>query len=228
MSNVKLKATTDIPNPNKYIQLLEGSFSNYAFSEKRVIENKGVWRKNIFQVTENTPLDLEIGIGNGFHFAYYANKHSTRCLVGLEIKFKPLIQSIQRALKNNAKNMRVARYNACFVEDLFSNEEVNNVIIHHPDPWLKKKQHKHRLIQKNFLDKLFLLQKKQSFLEIKTDSLDYFEWIYKAVKKTKYSIVEISYDLHHSPYKEDNFTTYFETIFLKKSQAIYWLKAIKL
>lgn len=228
MSKFKLKATFEIPNPNEYIQLLEGSLSDYAFSEKRVIKNKGIWRKDIFKVVESTPLDLEIGIGNGFHFAYYANKHSNRCLVGLEIKFKPLIQSIKRALKNKIKNMRVARYNAYFLEDLFSNEEINNVIIHHPDPWLKKKQYKHRLIQKDFLDKLFFLQKKKSFLEIKTDSLDYFYWIYKEIKKTKYTVVEVSYDLHRSPWRLNNFVTHFETIFLKKSQAIYWLKAIKL
>ncbi|MBE8221983.1 MAG: tRNA (guanine-N7)-methyltransferase [Bdellovibrionales bacterium] len=228
MSKLKLKATSDIPNPNEYIKLLEGSLSDYAFNEKRAVKNKGIWRKNIFKVSASTPLDLEIGIGNGFHFAYYANKHPSRCLVGLEIKFKPLIQSIKRALKNKVKNTRVARYNAYFLEDLFFKEEINNVIIHHPDPWLKKKQYKHRLIQKTFLDKLFFLQKKKSLLEIKTDSLEYFCWIYKELKKTKYTILEVSYDLHHSPWKSDNFTTHFETIFLKKLQSIYWLKATNL
>lgn len=228
MSKFKLKPTSDIPKPNEYIQLLEGSLNTYAFSEERVVKNKGIWRKDIFKVKENTPLDLEIGTGNGFHFAYYANKYSDRCLVGLEIKFKPLIQSIKRALKNKRKNMRVARYNAYFLEDLFSKKEINNVIIHHPDPWLKQKQYKHRLVQKVFLDKLFYLQKKQSFLEIKTDSLDYFQWICKEVKKTKYTVVEISYDLHHSPWKINNFVTHFEKIFLKKAQAIYWLKATNL
>lgn len=147
--------------------------------------------------------------------------------MGLEIKFKPLIQSITRALKNNTTNIRVARYNACFVEDLFANSEINNVIIHHPDPWLKKKQYKHRLVQKSFLNKLFVLQKKNSFLEIKTDSLDYFKWICIELKQTKYTLLELSYDLHHSPWKNNNFITHFEKIFLKKSQNIYWVKLIK-
>lgn len=232
MSNSKIqvpriKKSKDLPNPTYYVQALKGEFSQWAFDEERCLEFKGKWREAVFKNQDSSPIDLEIGTGNGFHFSHYAANNPTRNLIGMELKFKPLIQSIRRALNNGCKNARIIRYDAAFPENLFGENELDNVFIHFPDPWPKKRQKKNRLIQPDFLEKMFKIQRTGSVLEFKTDSRDYFDEAVEKFKQGPYKITGISYDLHNSEFAENNFVTHFESIFLKKGQPIHYISMIK-
>jgi tRNA (guanine-N7-)-methyltransferase len=220
-AQLQLFKTRDLPYPNEYVQALLGECSQWAFDEERVLEYKGRWRKE-FGVSADTPVDLEIGTGNGYHFAWRAETHPDRMLVGLELKYKPLIQSIRRARRAHCDNARMARYNALMLKDLFEPEELNNVFIHHPDPWLKTSQNKHRLIQKEFLSDVFHLQKTGTELQFKTDSQEYFDWALPMFENSPYVVVGSTRDLHNSEFAAENFVTQFENIFLKKGQPIYY------
>jgi tRNA (guanine-N7-)-methyltransferase len=178
----QLSRTRDLPNPNEYVQALLGEYSPWAFDEEKAPTLRGEWRQE-FGAEADGALDLEIGTGNGFHFAWRAQQHPQRSLVGIELKYKPLIQTIRRARNNESENARMVRYNARLLRDLFADEELDNVFIHHPDPWPKKSQKKHRLIQPDFLEEMFALQKPGSFFEFKTDSDDYFDWAFRCSKR---------------------------------------------
>ncbi|MCB0407829.1 MAG: tRNA (guanosine(46)-N7)-methyltransferase TrmB [Bdellovibrionales bacterium] len=218
--------TRQLPNPNEYVQALLGEFSAWAYDEEKILEFKGKWRQE-FQVLPETPLDLEIGTGNGFHFAWRAGQYPDRILIGLELKYKPLIQSIRRALRSDCKNARMGRYNAVLVKDLFVPGELNDIYIHHPDPWAKTSQNKHRLIQPEFLKNIFELQKSGSIVEFKTDSEDYFDWALPFFEKSPYHVIGWTRDLHHSEFAATNFVTQFESLFLRKGQPIYYAKLLK-
>ena len=217
---LRLSRTEDIPKPNYYIQALRGEFSSWAFDEKKALTFKGQWRSQVFEKSNDYPLDLEIGTGNGYFFAHRCQTEPNRGLVGIEIKFKPLIQSIRRCLKQQSQNGRMVRFNASLVDWLFAEGELNNVFIHHPDPWEKEKKHKHRLIQDEYLRRMFHLQKSGSWLEFKTDSRDYFEWFLQKVNRSSYQLSDRTYDLHHSSLADQNFITYFERIFLQQGLPI--------
>jgi tRNA (guanine-N7-)-methyltransferase len=135
----QLSRTRDLPNPNEYVQALLGEYSPWAFDEEKAPTLRGEWRQE-FGAEADGALDLEIGTGNGFHFAWRAQQHPQRSLVGIELKYKPLIQTIRRARNNESENARMVRYNARLLRDLFADEELDNVFIHHPDPWPKKSQ----------------------------------------------------------------------------------------
>lgn len=219
---LRLSPIKEIAQPNNYIQSLEGEFSQWAFNEERAQTFKGKWRTQAFHQPDEFPLDLEIGTGNGYFFAHRCQSQPERGLVGIEIKFKPLIQSIRRALKVEATNGRMVRFNASLVDLLFAEGELNNIFIHHPDPWEKRKQHKHRLIQDTYIRQLFHLQRADSLLEFKTDSLDYFEWALERFRRSPYRVEGLTFDLHHSEYAQNNFVTHFEKIFLRKGQLIHY------
>lgn len=226
-ARVNIPKTREIKNPTYYVEALNGEYAHFAFDEVRAIDFKGHWREKVFAVGESAPLDLEIGTGNGYFFAHRAKLEPTRCLLGLELKFKPLIQSIRRALNQGSKNARMVRYNASFVQNLFNPGEIENVFIHHPDPWTRRRKYKHRLLHRSFLDQLFNLQKAGSFLDFKTDSEDYFLWATEEFKNSPYIIERYTKDLHHSEWSGENYATHFEKIFLAKGQPIYYLRAIK-
>ncbi|HMN68549.1 MAG TPA: tRNA (guanine-N7)-methyltransferase, partial [Bdellovibrionales bacterium] len=143
-----------------------------------------------------------------------------RCLLGLELRYKPLIQSIRRARLNGRDNARIARYNAYLLPELFTPGELNDVFIFFPDPWEKIRNHKHRLIQDEFLTRLFEMQRPGSRLIFKTDSRDYFDWSMTRFQRSPYRLVGHTYDLHKSEYAATNFITQFERIFMRQGLQI--------
>lgn len=219
----RLAATKTLPNPTEYVLALNGQYADWAFDEERAKERRGKWRESL-DWGEASSLDLEIGTGNGTFFAHRASQHPERALVGIEIKFKPLIQSIRRALHTGAKNARIARYDAACLEDLFAPGELNHVFIHHPDPWPRKRDSKHRLIQDDFLNTLHELMRPGSYVNFKTDSLDYFEWSMPIIERSKFQITRLTRDLHASAWAEENFVTHFERLFLQKQQPIHYCR----
>lgn len=223
----RVSSSKNFDNPTEYVLALQGEYSDYAFDEERAPKFKGVWRKEVFRVTEDHPLDLEVGTGNGYHFAHLAKSHPERSLVGLELKFKPLIQSIRRARKNGSENARIVRYDAHRVDHMFKEGELNNVYIHFPDPWSKKRHWKNRIIQTDYLLLLHSLMKPGSFLDFKTDNLDYFEWAIERFHASPFKVIRETRDLHKSDWKDDNFITGFERIFLQQGLLINHCRMIR-
>lgn len=150
-------------------------------------------------------------------------KHPERNLVGIEIKYKPLIQTIRRTLVAGAKNAVVSRFHAFDLPLMFEPSEINNVFVHFPDPWTSPKKPKNRFVQLTNLDILFDMQKPGSFLEFKTDSLVYFEWALEEIKQSRYKVEFLTFDLHQSEKAADNFVTGFEKIFINQGIKINYV-----
>lgn len=223
----RVSKTRSIPKPNEYIRQLYGEFKSFAFDEERAPELKGHWRKVAFGVDLPIAMDLEIGTGNGYHFAHRALEYPERFLIGLELKYKPLIQTIRRAVKCGCQNAKVARYNAVLVNELFAEEEIDHVFIHFPDPWSKLRQHKHRLLRREFLLRLYAIQRPGSFVDFKTDNREYFDWAMDHIKESPYRIEAQTRDLHRSPYAAENFVTQFEGLFIRQGLPICYVRLRK-
>ena len=220
----KIFRTTALPFPNEYVKALMGELNGWSYSEEQALDFKGKWHEEVFSAKNDMPLDLEIGTGNGFHFAHHAKKYPERLLLGLELKYKPLIQSIRRARTEGSENARMARFKATVLDYILADNEVQNVIIHHPDPWLKKSQKKNRLIQDVFMKKLSTIQKENGIVDFKTDNENYYDWALEVFKNSSYSFERETRDLHNSPWAEENFITAFERIFLVKGQPIFYCR----
>lgn len=222
----RVSRSRDIPAPNAYVMALRGEYSGFSFDEEEAPRRRGEWR-DVFGVSPATPLDLEIGTGNGLHFAHRAAGFPQRCLLGLELKYKPLIQSIRRARRAGCVNARIARYNAYLIDELFTPGELDDVFIFFPDPWERRAQHKHRLIQDEFMRKLFTAQKPGARLFFKTDSRDYFLWAMERFERGPYRVEVHTPDLHASEHANDNFITQFESLFIRQGLAIGWARLFR-
>ena len=82
-----LGKTAELPHPNPYALMLMNEYKDKAFDEGRVEEFKGCWREKVLGVDEDFPVDVEIGTGNGYHFAHAASKNLKRGLIGFEVKY---------------------------------------------------------------------------------------------------------------------------------------------
>lgn len=224
--SVRLVKSRNLPNPNKYVLMMDDEFSGWVFNEEKAPQNKGQWREKC-GLQADAFLDLEIGTGNGYFFTDYCSRNPGRNLLGMELKFKPLIQSIKRSRTAKNVNGWAVRYHAALIDELFSPGELDNVFIYFPDPWPKKKHFKNRLITLEFLFNLYELQKPGSYLEIKTDHPGYFEWIMERLPRSPYKISRSTTDLHNSEWAQDNFMTHFEKLWTSKGLKTHLVRANK-
>lgn len=225
----KINLTRTLPKQNAYTLALDNEFKDFAFNEERAPLNSSKWRSDVFHCDNLAPVDLEIGTGSGMHFAFHAQKFPQRFLVGIELKYKPLIQSIRRARVTGLKNSAICRYHAFNIDLLFTKQELNNVYIHFPDPWVTPRKPKNRVVNQNILNEIYEMQRPNSFLEFKTDSREYFLWSLDEIKETKYKIEFQTLNLYGSDtvYKQNNFQTSFEKIFVNQGIEINYIKLIK-
>jgi len=225
----RVNLTRKLPRPNAYALALDNEYKQFAFNEERAPLNQGKWRSDVFKCSEEALLDLEIGTGAGMHFAHHAQKFPERFVVGLELKYKPLIQSIRRAQSTGLKNSAICRYHAFDIDLLFAQNELNNVYIHFPDPWVTPRKPKNRVVNSKILNQIYQMQRPGSFIEFKTDSREYFLWSLDEIKETPYQIDFQTLHLYKDggSYLEANFQTTFEKIFVKQGIEINYIKLSK-
>jgi tRNA (guanine-N7-)-methyltransferase len=221
--NRSFSLTRNIPCPNIYVKMLP-EYKGWIFLEDEVPQIKGRWRE-VFG-DPGLPLDLEIGCGNGFFFEHQVKSAPQRNLLGIEIKYKPLVQTVRRVKRLDLPNGRGLRYHAALVEDMFEADELRHIFIHFPDPWPKLKQKKKRLVQKGFLHSLSRVQKAGEIVDFKTDSMDYFESVEKALVGSPYEVIRHTRDLHRSEWSGENFMTSFEKIFTRKGLPTYYMRLV--
>jgi tRNA (guanine-N7-)-methyltransferase len=224
-----INITRLLPRQTEYTLALDNQYKEFAFNEERAPLNKNKWREQVFKADQEAALDVEVGTGAGMHFANWSNKNPNRYLVGLELKYKPLIQSIRRAQAVGLRNSAICRYHAFNIDLLFGEGEINNVFIHFPDPWVTPRKPKNRVVNREILDLIYKMQRPGSFLDFKTDSREYFLWALDEIKETSYKVEFQTLNLYKDggKYFEENFQTTFEKIFVRQGIEINFIRLFK-
>lgn len=222
-----LNITKELKHKNVYTESLLTTYAQYALDEQSVEKHQGQWRSYFGINDPEVPMDIEIGLGNGLHFAHYAISHPQRLLIGLELKYKPLIQSIRRALNAGATNARALRYHAFNMDMAFANNEINDVFVFFPDPWTSPRRPDNRILNSRMVKVLYQLQRPGSHLYFKTDSEEAFDDCSQNLKNSSYQLQFETRDLHNSVRAPDNFITQFENLFLRKNLPIYYIHLTK-
>ncbi len=120
------------------------------------------------------PTVLEIGFGNGETLAQTAAENPDHDFLGIEVHRPGVGHLLQLLEKQQISNVRVISTDA--VDVLTRNippASLQTVNIFFPDPWPKKRHHKRRLIQSEFIDLLTDKLVADSILHIATDWPDY-------------------------------------------------------
>lgn len=124
----------------------------------------------------NAPLAMDIGFGNGESVVALALAHPDWNILAVEV-YRPGIGHLLNALeKNHIQNVRVMCHDA--VEVLHTAIEADSltyVQIFFPDPWPKKRHHKRRLIQPDFVECIANKLKVGGVLALATDWQEYAE-----------------------------------------------------
>lgn len=172
------------------------------------------------------PLHLEIGSGNGFFLAGMAHKRPAENWLGLEIRYKRVILCAKKIVAAQVPNARILRYDAWFLHELFEQAELSGLYTNHPDPWKKKKQSKHRLLNERFVSWAASALKTGARWRIKTDFKTHIEAVLQAVTNAPFEVVGQSEDTKSGvPWNpEDDITTNYESKFHLQDLPVYGLE----
>ena len=127
---------------------------------------------------------LEIGCGHGHFLAAYAAAYPKQCCVGIDLKNKRLLKSDKKREKRDLNNLHFLKAEGReFIEALDPTVRLNRIFILFPDPWPKKRHHKRRLIQDDFLSALGAHTSPGGNIYFRTDYQPYYEWTSEKIER---------------------------------------------
>lgn len=122
------------------------------------------------------PITLEIGFGNGDSLVTQALRHPERDFIGIEVHRPGVGHLLQQIEHHNLAHVRVFNADAVEVlEKCIPDESLDTVQIFFPDPWHKKRHHKRRLIQPDFISRLAQKISQGGRVHLATDWAEYAE-----------------------------------------------------
>jgi tRNA (guanine-N7-)-methyltransferase len=120
-------------------------------------------------------LQIELGSGDGSFLVQYAALHPEWNFIGVERLLGRLRKIDRKGRRAGLANLRAVRIEASyFLQYLLPKKSAAALHVYFPDPWPKRKHHKHRLINERFpqLARETLVQGGAVYL--RTDDADYF------------------------------------------------------
>tara|TARA_B100000427_G_scaffold321971_1_gene323295 strand:+ start:5829 stop:6425 length:597 start_codon:yes stop_codon:yes gene_type:complete len=175
--------------------------------------------KSLSLPQDSKELDIEIGFGKGDFLINWAKQNPNHHIIGIDVR-KPVVILLKKKLEQEKlTHTTVFHGNGhYFLNDVPNDNSINRIFIFHPDPWLKNKHHKRRIISHDFLELALKKLKINGKIYISTDVKPLFEDIktqfetFKSFKAIKDSFWETSYQTHWSLFsKKDNRNSFMQT-----------------
>ncbi len=215
MAKNKLQRFNEIRNFNNVIEI------NYddIFNNKKA----GCWQKDIFK--NNNPIVLELACGKGEYTIGLAKKNPNKNYIGIDIKGERIWKGAKDAIDLNLDNVRFLRTRIEHLNLVFSENEVSEIWITFPDPFLKKSKSRKRLTSLRFLEIYKQILSKKSFIHLKTDSQELYEYTLDVLAKNKLRILENLNDITKNRKIRDlDIKTYYEKKFNLMGKSITYIK----
>jgi tRNA (guanine-N7-)-methyltransferase len=123
-----------------------------------------------------TSLILEIGCGHGHFLTAYAAAHPDQLCLGIDLRMERTDKALRKRDRASLGNLNFLRCDARnLLMELPSGVTLADIYILFPDPWPKKRHHKNRLLQTDFLSELGARAGQGSRLFFRTDYKPYFD-----------------------------------------------------
>ena len=126
---------------------------------------------------------LEIGFGMGETTAKIAHTLPDCDFLAAEVH-TPGVGALLKLIEEQAlTNIRIIQHDVVEVlQNMLADNSLDGVHIFFPDPWHKKRHHKRRLIQAEFVKLLCSKIKIGGYLHVATDWQEYAEWVLDVLK----------------------------------------------
>jgi tRNA (guanine-N7-)-methyltransferase len=186
--------------------------------------HKGRW--NAF-FGNDQPLVLELGCGRGEYTVALAARNPDRNHIGIDIKGARIWQGAKLVADAGLKNAAFLRTQLVWIEEAFGPGEVDEIWITFPDPQIKFRRAKHRLVSPAFLERYARLLKPGGRIHLKTDSEFLHGYLQGLLEVMGWPVYEAYHDIHNQIQAQDGILfqvqTYYEQLFRGKGKTITYL-----
>jgi tRNA (guanine-N7-)-methyltransferase len=126
---------------------------------------------------------LEIGFGMGDATAKIAQTLPDSDFLAVEVHTPGVGSLLKLMQEGDIHNIRIIQHDAVEVlQNMLPDQSLDGVHIFFPDPWHKKRHHKRRLIQAEFVKLLCSKLKVGAYIHVATDWQEYAEWVLEVLK----------------------------------------------
>ncbi|MDY0318096.1 MAG: tRNA (guanosine(46)-N7)-methyltransferase TrmB [Candidatus Izemoplasmatales bacterium] len=204
----------------KYAKELLESYPNTVIQSPK--KWAGKW-KEIFN--NDNSIELEIGCGKGKFIYEKAQNNKDINFIGVEKFDSVIVRALEKAINEPLDNLKLLRFDALHISDVFKDNEIQNIYLNFSDPWPKNRQAKRRLTSPNFLKGYTKILKPNGKIYLKTDNYALFEYSMMMLNDNEnFVIEEIMLDMYMNLPK-DNVQTEFEIRFRELDKPIYYIRA---
>jgi tRNA (guanine-N7-)-methyltransferase len=182
---------------------------------------QGKW-KDFFQ--NNNPVILELACGKGEYTVGLAHLHPGKNFIGVDIKGNRLWAGAKMALNNNLANAAFLRTQIDKIDQYFNKDEVDEIWITFPDPYLRISKARKRLTHPKFLRLYKRFLKPNGLIHLKTDSPDLYEFTKTVIALYDLKTICDINDLYKNEISEElKIKTHYESLDIAKSNKVFYL-----
>lgn len=222
--NKLVKFTEILTFPNVYeSKAFESSILNGHNGTK--VNLKGQWRKQHFK--NNNPLILELACGHGDYTFNLAQRYPEHNFVGVDVKGARIWRGAKSLIENGLNNAAFLRCKIEFIDLFFEKDEVSEIWITFPDPFLKDKKYNRRLTSPAFLERYKKILQPDGVINLKTDSPEFYAHTKEVLAELKIEPIEDHFDIYSLddlPHPDLDIKTHYEKQHLKDGRLIKFVQ----
>ncbi|MGD8779494.1 MAG: tRNA (guanosine(46)-N7)-methyltransferase TrmB [Ignavibacteria bacterium] len=144
----------------------------------------------------NNPVTLELGCGHGEYTFNLAKEFPERNFIGIDIKGSRLYNGAIDSIQYNIPNAAFLITRIEKIHEVFESNKIEEIIIPFPDPHVRRRSEKHRLVSPIFLSMYKSLLTVNGKVHLKTDNTLLYEYALHILEKENINIIYSTNDLH--------------------------------
>jgi len=186
------------------------------------IDIKGKWDEHHFK--NGNPITLELACGGGEYTLGLARMHPNRNFIGIDIKGARIWKGARVAVAESLPNAAFCRMRIDHITKFFDKNEVAEIWITFPDPFLKKARK--RLTSPMFLPRYRDILQHGGHINLKTDDPTLYEYTLEIIESEKLHLDYQNNDIYandlHIP--ELGIHTFYEQMHLENKKTIKYIR----
>ena len=186
---------------------------------------KGTWHSEVFN--NNKPIILELACGKGDYTLAMSKLYPNKNFIGVDIKGARIWKGAVSAHEQKLNNACFLRIYIEQLTDYFEKEEISEIWITFPDPFIKKSKRRKRLTSERFLRMYNELLPDDGKVHLKTDSGLLYDFTLESIEANNANIVMNSDDIYAGLAEKNellNIQTYYERMHLKEGRKIHYVQ----
>lgn len=175
----KLVRFSEVETFENVLQCLDANSKVSRRHDGSLIETSGHWNADIFK--NDHPIIVELACGKGEYTINLAQVSTDKNFIGIDIKGNRIHRGAKKGLSLDLKNAMFLRMRIEWLTNHFAPDELSEIWITFPDPFLKQSKSNRRLTSPLFLDRYKFLLNAEGIVHLKTDSPQLFKFSLETV-----------------------------------------------